>query len=374
MNSEKILKNILRLNFNIKNKFLHKTEFEDKILEEEFQEYLYSTSNKRNLASNLVIFLGYLATLLYIIIAFPKKIYIINCLSCFSLSVLSLVFSSLYKSRRLNLINDHIQIFLSSFDITCKGYVLCLMFNTFDNDNFPELLRIIIYNFFSTNIFIITKLEANIFVSLFYFLFNSSLIVLGCVYSFNNRYYFLEAFTSLCTYLIFYALRKQWDFRIRSSFAEKQKFEKYFLYTIDYLDGLNGYNINVQNNKILFYGKKFNSLMNMLLDQRFLYDLAPGISGKNYIKNTNTRIFGNETTDKQINQKMGTMKNLDIDMKEKIENNSLIYFDEYEFNNNNNDNLIISLLKNLSFFKSYNSNIPIDRKDIDEEHESLIGN
>jgi len=128
------------------------------------------------------------------------------------LAILTLIISSFYKSRRITLINDHIQIFLSSFNIVGKGYILCLMLNTSENDNVEELLRIIIYDFFSTNIYLITKLEANIFISMFYFLFNFSLIILGCVYSIKNRNYFLEAFTSFFTFLIFYALRKQWDY------------------------------------------------------------------------------------------------------------------------------------------------------------------
>lgn len=372
MNSEKILNNILRLNFNIKNKFHQKTEFENKTLEEEFQDYLYNTSINKNLASNLVIFLGYLATILFIIIAFPKKIYFINCTTCFLLSVISLIISSIYKSKTVYFINDHIQIFLSSFEIICKGYFLCLMFNTIENDNVEELLRIIIYNFFSTNIFLITKLEANIFVSSFYFLLNFSLIVIGSVNSIINRNYFLEAFTSFCTFLIFYALRKQWDYRIRLNFAEKQKFEKYYFYTLDYLDGLNGFNINVQNCKMIFYGKKFNSLVSELVEDKFLYDLNSNPNGM--LLQKNTKISENEIISAEINQKMENMKNISYNIQEKNCNESIMYFDEYEFNNTNKDNLIISLLKNLFYFKSYNSNnILMDNLHINETHELLNG-
>jgi len=133
-----------------------------------------------------------------------------------------------------------------------------------------EMLRIIIYDFVSTNIFIVTRLEANILVSCFYFLLNLSLIILASLYSTKNRFYFLEAMTSLCVYVIFYVLRKQGDYNLRLSFAGKMKFEKYFLYTIDYLEGLNGYNLNVQNNRNISYGLKIDDLMRKLVAEGFI--------------------------------------------------------------------------------------------------------
>lgn len=214
MNSEKILKTILRINFTIKSNFLKKTEFEDEFLEAKFQEKLYITEVENNLASNLVVFLGYLATFIYIFFAFYRVIYIINCTLFFFLALVSLTISSIYKTRKILLINNHIQIFLSSINLAAKGFFVCLNYNLPENDKVEELLRIIIYNFVSTNIYLITRLEANIFVSIFYFLLNLAIIILGYLYSKTNTHYFLESFVSFFLYVICYALCKEWDYHI----------------------------------------------------------------------------------------------------------------------------------------------------------------
>jgi len=359
MESEKILKNILRINFNINDQFLIKTAFDDPVLEEKFQENLYSTTYKKNLVSNLVIFLGYIATLIYILIAFNKTIYIINCAICFILAVISLFISSYLRSRSSILFNNHIQIFLSSLNMISKGFILCLYFNTDENDNVEELLRIIVYDFFSTNIYLITKLEANILISLFYFLLNFSLIILGYYYSNKNRFYFLEGFTSFCTFIIFYALRKQWDFKLRQGFAEKIKFEKYFFYTVDYLDGLNGYNLNVRNKRMIFFGTKINSLITRLLDEKFLLDRnsfkekeIPEIE-----KNNNEP----RMVDKELNNNIIFKNNSSLKIR-KNKSESKFSIEEFEnINNfNNKDNLTISFLKKLMFYKKYEIMSPTD--------------
>jgi len=358
MDSEKILNNILRLNFNINDQFLIKTAFDDPVLEEKFQENLYGTTYKKNLVSNLVIFLGYIATLIYILIAFNKTIYIMNCSICFLLAVISLFISSYLRSRTAILINDHIQIFLSSLNMISKGFILCLYFNTHENDNVEELLRIIIYDFISTNIYLITKIEANILISFFYFLLNFSLIILGFYYSNKNRFYFLEGFTSLCTFIIFYALRKQWDFKQRHSFAEKIKFEKYFFYTVDYLDGLNGYNLNVRNKSMIFYGTKINSLITKLIEEKFLLDYNAFKENDNH---ANEKIsIKSQDKDSKINHH----ENLNILNNEKNANKKIEFVNKFcleEISNindfDNKGNLTILFLKKLKFYKKYETKI-----------------
>jgi len=341
MNTEKILNNIIRINFNIKDEFFSKTQFEDSILEEKFQENLHITMIRNNFVSNMVVFLGYLATFIYILIAFFKIIYVVICCVCFLLAVISLLISTKYKSRKAVFINNHIQIFLSSLNLISKGFVLCLHFNTDKNDNVEELLRIIIYEFVSTNLFLITRLEANIFISLFYFLLNLSIVILGYAYSFENRYYLLEGFTSFCTFLIFYSIRKQWDYKIRIIFAEKIKFEKYFIYTVDYLEGLNGYNINVQNNKMIFYGKKINTLISDLIENNFLIDWD-----KDQARDLDKE---KKFKDSDISNKIIKHK---LDLQKKSQVQDKFFFDEYELNSKD-ENLTISLLKKLTFYKNY---------------------
>lgn len=132
------------------------------------------------------------------------------------------------------------------------------------------------------------------------------------------------------------------------------------MYTLDYLDGLNGYNINIQNNKMIFYGKKFNSLILLLFEDNFL-----NIGNTN--DETQLRI---KINDKQINSKLQTMKNINLEeIKENNENESIMFFKEFEMSNNN-DNLTISLLKNLFFFKSFNS---MNNQDINQAKEIFHG-
>jgi len=270
MNLEPKLANLLKINFNIKNKFLSKTQFEESTIEEQYQQNLFeTTNNKMTSVSNLVNLLGYLATLSYILIAFNKSIFVFNCIAFFLLAMLSVMLSNKYKSRKSLFIFNHIQILLSHKNMLVKGFILCLFFNTEQNDNVEEMLRIIIYDFISINIFLVTRLEANIFVSCFYFSLNLSLVIIGSFYSIQNRFYYLEGITSFCVFVIFYALRKQCDYNLRLIFAGKKYFEKYVEYTNCYLEGLNGYKLNLLNNRNISYGLKINCLMSDLVAERF---------------------------------------------------------------------------------------------------------
>ena len=72
---------------------------------------------------------------------------------------------------------------------------------------------------------------------------------------------------------------------MRVLFGEKRKFEKLYSYTFDYLNGLNGFNINFQNKKTAFYGKK-------TLD--FLEDLSKKKFIEEELKNEEIFVEGNE--------------------------------------------------------------------------------
>jgi len=353
MKSENILKNILRINIRIKDNLFSKTEFYDECLEEKFQDHSFKSKIKKTLVSNLLIFLGYITTLLYILIAFYKAIYLINCCICFFVAIISLIICNLYKTRKMIFINEHFQIFLSSINLLNKGYILCLFYNSNESDNAEELLRIIIYDFVSINIYLITKLEANIFVSVFYFLLNFSLIILGYYTSVKPRFYFLESFTSFCVFLIFYLLRKQWDSKIRLIYAEKIKFEKYFLYTIDYLEGLNGYSINVQNNKIIYYGEKINTLISKLLEQKFLSDSNSIIDNRNNVKEKNEKAIEQKIENSKCNNRFEN-ENSKV-KKNKTGDGNLLFSDQFE-NGFKNENSSISFLKKLIFYKKSASN------------------
>jgi len=357
MNSEKIMDKLLKINFKIKNKFFSRTKFEDSAIEEQYQEnVLKLTSEKQNTVSTLVVFLGYLATVTYIIIAFYKMIYIINCLFCFSLALLTLKLSNKYRSRKALFINNHIQVFLSGINIVSKGFILCFAFNTEQNDNVEEMLRIIIYDFFSTNIYLVTRLEANIFVSCFYFLINLSLVVLGLIYSSKNRFYYLEGLTSFCVFVIFYAFRKQWDYNLRLIFSEKSKFENYFNYTMNYLEGLNGFNLNVQNNCKISYGLKIHDLMRNLVVERFITDEEinnPATQPHNTMEDRERRLAAFENNSYENTESKELLYNL--------------FFNEFDCfadkRSKNENKIAIVFLKKLTFFKNYEGQKETSKKE-----------
>jgi len=143
-----------------------------------------------------------------------------------------------------------------------------MYFNKENNDHHMELLRIIIYQCLSTNFYMITKLEANIYISLFYILLNTSTIIISILFSNKNNYFYVEIIINFSTFLIFYLLRKEWDIKLRNFFAEKYKFEAFYLYNSDYLSALNGFTINIKNNLKLFYNKKINNLIDNILPDK----------------------------------------------------------------------------------------------------------
>lgn len=269
MNSEVILEKFLSIECEILNNLYTKTQFKDKDLESKFQKILFQ-QNKRSLVPNLIVVLGYLATFVYILFAFYRVVFLITCLLCIVFTTISIFLSLKSENQNVKHIHNHFQIFLSSFNLWFKAIIVCVYYNNPENDNIEELLRIIIYEFVSTNIYIIVKLEASLYTSLFYFLQNLTIILFSHFYSNKQHYFFLEILTSFFVYLIFYALRKEWDFRVREIFAQKHKFEKFFSYVQDYLVGLNGYNLNIRNGSNIFYSKKFYNLLHGLEFSNFL--------------------------------------------------------------------------------------------------------
>jgi len=230
-----------------------------------------------------------------------------------------------------------------------------------------EMLRIIIYDFVSTNIYLITRLEANIFVSCFYFLLNLSLVIVGLIYSNKNRFYQLEGMTCFCVFVIFYALRKQWDYYLRLVFAEKSKFEKYFTYTMDYLDGLNGYNLNVQNNRKISYGLKIHDLMRKLITERFI----------TYEENRESEQPPNAKEEKESRFAVNRKELKDSDMiksKEKVNSDKKKYLYNLFFNefdcfadeaSKKENKIAIWFLKKLVFLRKYEG-----QKDISKNEEN----
>lgn len=271
MKSEKAINNILKFNTKIRNTISDTTEFEDKELEELFQKDCGTNSYYRNILSNTIIFLGYLATLPYVFFAFYRFVYTLLFIGFFLSALFFLILAFYFNTIRMHFINCHIQIFLSTIFLIVKGFVLLIYYpDKENNDNIEEVLRLIIYHFISTGVFLVTNVQANLYVYIFYFFNNLSLIIFAYIKSSRDRYFHLEIFTSFCLSIIFFALRKQWDYQIRSIFGQKLKYEKLFLYAVEYLEGLNGFSMNFRNKSNIFYGNKTSNSIQNLKNENYL--------------------------------------------------------------------------------------------------------
>ena len=169
MNKANSMTSILKLNTEIDNSIINGTSFVNKDLEQLYQENSHTSSNYKNIVSNIVIFLGYLATFPYIFFAFYKSVYIILFLIGAIISVISLSVALIKQDRRIYFYNNHIQIFVSTNALLIKGFILLGYFSDPINDNIEEMLRLIIYHFVSTGIYLITNIESNFYIYLFYF-------------------------------------------------------------------------------------------------------------------------------------------------------------------------------------------------------------
>jgi hypothetical protein len=341
MKSTNSISSILNLNTEIDNTIFKDTKFVNKELEKLYLENKNKFSKEKIIVSNIVIFLGYIASTPYIF-TFYKLIYVFLFIVGITISLSSLLFALCKKNQKIFTFNNHLQIFILSHMLLIKGFILISLFNDPINDNIEEMLRIIIYHFVSTGIYLITLIESRFFIYLFYFLENLSLIIAYQIMSSKNRYFYLEALTSFCLFIIFFLIRKQWDFKLRVIFGEQQKFEKLFSYTFEYLEGLNGFNMNFQNKKSIFYGKKIKDHLETLQKNEFINKL---INDPNSKSNSLSEIY-NENQGNSINKNKKENENEKFDVN-LIENEMVLF----QFNDINRDCLTSNFMKNLYIYK-----------------------
>ena len=195
-----------------------------------------------------------------------------------------------------------------------------MLFNTKTNDNHSEILRIIIYEFVSTNIIILTKIESNFYINVFYFMFNFVSIIVSHIYSIENRNYFLEAMTSFFVSLIFYCMRKEWDYKLRLLFSKKFKYQRLFMYTNEFINGLNGYHMTIQNNNNIYINKKFSNFVYKFLKN----EIQPFIESN--------KIFNPKNISNKINEEIYENINLPGDFKHNriLENEESVRMELFE--------------------------------------------
>lgn len=270
--NEKILmtQSLLEIETRIEKHIFKRTKFLDEELEKLFIKDQIQINKLYDTFSDSLLILGYLVGLLYVFFIFYKLIFIIICVVFLGITAFIILIKrkiSQQKYERLIKILNCWQIFFMSFFLFLKTIIISMAYITVIDDYHFEILRVIIYHFTSTNIFLLIKLEACWKTSLFYLIMSQFSIGLADFKSGFKNYYFMDGITSIVISIIFYVLRKLWDIHIRMTFAEKYKFEVLFKYSNDFLVGLNGFHVIIKDQKYYSFNDDYYLLENFNCSQ-----------------------------------------------------------------------------------------------------------
>lgn len=342
MKGDEVIGKLMDLNLNIVRNYFGITTFVDIVIEKLFQEYRIKEAQIQKIIINIFLVLGYISFYIFLFMAFYRLLFVITCSIIFVLALMSMIINHFIKNNKFLIFNNYLQITLSSINLIIKGILICVYFNTKENDNNEELIRIIIYEFISTNLLISFILEADVRVYLYFFLQNTALVIVCIIYANQDRHYIYDAIISFFVAFTFFMIRKQWDYNIRLIFSEKMKFQIYFNYAFDFLNGLNCYNINIKKNKVIYYKDNLTSLFDMLKEKGFISrPRIPSFDEESPSKNN-----------KKINPVEKNLGDYDILINEMEKENSF----KLENLDENSQLLIIKnnfleFLKNLKFFE-----------------------
>lgn len=359
---EFITKN-LNINIEMSHKFLEKTKFLNKDLEEKYQKHQLAEMQSNFLLVDIMINLGYLASTMYVIFAYYKLLFLLVILGLWFISLILIYISRKnIKENKNKLWIYYFLIFLISSLLNFKSSAICIFFPQEIDERYGELLRVIIYDFVTSNLFITIIDEGNIKVHIFYFLYNFTTIVIAQTLSTKNYFFYLEILTSLFMSFIFYFFRKAYDFKIRSLFAEKFKIEKFFLYMQDFINGLDAYHLNFKNMELMFLNDKFIKLFedkNKAINNKkivnkdnisnFPYN-AKRNSTSGFEKKNEKNLINNKdninNNEKELNKISSPYSNPKIILEEKnIEDNIENKIEENNYNDDINDNSIYFKVK-----------------------------
>jgi len=316
INYQKVIQDLFEKSLEIKNEIFHQTVFNNKEIEELYQKEYSKNCYFQKMISEIMLASGYIASLLYIILAFQKIYFLRICLGFLLLNMILLGFSTIIKNKKFKYYISIFQIFLLSLNMNLKINLLCFVFNDEKNDNYNEIIRVIIYDFISANLFLMLKIEANIYISLGFNAMNIFSCINSYIHSNENHFYHLDMIIGFCLTITFFVFRKAWDYRLRVIFSEKYKSDKLILHTFEFINCLNGYHLNIRDDKALFYDEKFSNLL------------------KNIIGNKENKSNFNQSHIKQEN------------IKPEIFNQNLFSLD--------GNNMIICFLKKLKLYKGEN--------------------
>jgi hypothetical protein len=303
-NHQEILEQLLGIDLKVDFTLFKKIQFNDWRLEDKFISNSQKRERMQKIISDVILLRGYLMNLLYIIVYNRRYLFFISFLLFFFTSILIWIVSYNVKSNRIKAILDHIQIFLFSLNINSKAIIIAIEFSSESYQMLAkqeyvlvaQLIRLIIYDFIVTKLLLTFKLDGKIVTHLSYSLFNLTTIIF-CQIKLNSKYFiYLDGIVGIIYSIIFYFFQKLWEYNIRLVFAEKYKFQNLFLYTNDFILGLNGYHLNFKNNHLVCYDEKFFKFINENLKLKKMENCE-----KDLMKNKN--LFTKQCLAATINQK-----------------------------------------------------------------------
>jgi len=218
-----IMKILLDENMEVNLNFSGITQFQDKKLEQNYLKDNMELEYFQNLLSNSIIIAGYLTSLLYIYFIFYHNVLFNVCLVNLCLSLLIIIFSDSSKIKITSEFKDRILIFINYFTISFKIYFIIFNLSNKLNDYNPEILRILFYLFLSTNLYVVMKLQSNIYDYAFYNFLNCITVTIIEIYSISNHHYYFELILLCILGLLFFFIRKLWDFNNRIIYSERKK-------------------------------------------------------------------------------------------------------------------------------------------------------
>lgn len=261
MDYEKNFLNFLDLKIEIDNNFFNKTKFSNLSLELKFQKSLEKFTYKNQITLNLLLIAGYIASYIYILLSYTRPAYLLFCTGIFTIALIVMIFSHFNENKKILVYLNHCQIFLSFINLSIKAFLSCIYYKSEETFSEAEVIRIIIYQLLSTCIFMYKVFEADFISTMVYFIMSFITILVAYFYNNKNFTYILDGIISLAVYVILYIIRKQMDYNMRVIFSKKIKFQAFYLYIKDYLNGLNGYTLNIKNSKNLLINKKIEQLL-----------------------------------------------------------------------------------------------------------------
>lgn len=350
--SNTLLKNILSINDIVTTNFF-RTCFQDKQIEEQFQNHLKEASNNyTHISISIIIILYYLATLALIFSGFYSDMFIIG--TSFAL-IYDIIFNILFYTKKLS--NKQIEIltyfkFIFIFIVT-KLWFSVIVKSNMTVDETMMLLRITYFSIYFNNIMYYILIGSSIFSTLIIIIVEIGFMTFILFYFIHNNtitipnYFLCENLYAIIYGVSIYLIKKRVDLFERNAFSKQYMFYKCSKYYERIISGLNTAHIIILDNNITYSNEIFTNLINSQKEENIEIRNIE-VTNKNSTKNDNC-----------INNNIKYYNNINNCSKIKDNNyknivcNCNTYIDNYNSNNNQH---------NINYYNSNNYCYNIDNK------------